>query len=133
MKDFITKGINQYPKNYKKYIKDFKVSIIDFLKTKDQQVVSRKCEKNLDCRIKIVKSLYSQKDNFELTDFDYKENTFNYTTINYGVDKIGDTLHFIFARVNVVATDFDSNNIDQRATFIKANIFFRLYNSIISF
>ena len=45
MKDYITKGIKQYPKNYKKYIKDFKVSIIDFLKTKDQQVVSRKCEK----------------------------------------------------------------------------------------
>ena len=119
MKDYITKGIKQYPKNYKKYIKDFKVSIIDFLKTKDQQVVSRKCEKNLDCRIKIVKSLYSQKDNFELTDFDYKENTFNYTTINYGVDKIGDTLHFIFSRVNVVATLITQYTKEEKTECVK--------------
>ena len=61
MKDFITNGIKQYPKNYKKYIKDFKVSIIDFLKTKDQQVVSDKCEKNFSCRITIITVYFPKK------------------------------------------------------------------------
>lgn len=126
MKDFITKGIKQYPKDYKKYVKDFKVSI-DFIKTKDQQEVSRKCDKNLDCRIKIVKSLYSQKDNFELIDFDYKENNFNYTTINYGVDKIHDTLHFIFARVNVVAILITQYTKEEKTECVKHYNWYKCY------
>ena len=118
MKDFITEGIKQYPKDYKKYVKDFKVSI-DFLKTKDKYEVSAKCYGNLDCKIKIARSIFNEKDNFELFDYQYKENIFNYTTINYGVDKIKNSLHFIFTRVNVTAKSITQYSTEEKTACVK--------------